>query len=126
MRISDWSSDVCSSDLRGTDRGHATGVSLLVTGDELGEDLHGDGVHSGEGVETSGSRSASAGASGSSTSSNEAIRASTRPIIFSGPGTTLANTSADRKSGVSGKSVSVRVDHGGGRIIKKKNNIKKK
>src|SRR3546814_18829453 len=38
-----------------------------------------------------------------------------------GPARALKLASGDRKRGVSGKSVSVRVDRGGGRLIKKKN-----
>src|SRR3546814_17674596 len=74
MRISDWSSDVCSSDLRGPE-------------------LAG-------GVETSGWR--------------EADKADPHPNLL---------PEGDRKSVVSGKSVSVRVDRGGRRIIKKKKTL---
>src|SRR3546814_11588780 len=42
-----------------------------------------------------------------------------------GPGQTPSGMDQDRKSVVSGKSVSVRVDLGGGRIIKKKKQINK-
>src|SRR3546814_4570112 len=35
MRISDWSSDVCSSDLKATDLGRAFGRSPVPVGEEL-------------------------------------------------------------------------------------------
>src|SRR3546814_3067389 len=80
MRISDWSSDVCSSDLRyhrGTVRRHLQMARLGQGRPCLGHRhrLYGTGGH------------------------------------------------GDRKSVVSGKSVSVRVDLGGRRIIKKKKEI---
>src|SRR3546814_10432081 len=80
MRISDWSSDVCSSDLR-RDR-PASGKA---------------GPASGWG--------------------------SSRSVPLEGHIVTCAPKASpgDRKSVVSGKSVSVRVDLGGSRIIKKKN-----
>src|SRR3546814_17676063 len=92
MRISDWSSDVCSSDLLDgqTLLGH-----LLAAGDqnvpELPEAL---------GVQ-------------------DAVHGVHRAAV----GLELdAVHPQDRKSVVSGKSVSVRVDLGGRRIIKKKKN----
>src|SRR3546814_13759799 len=96
MRISDWSSDVCSSDLlrhsaakrrRAGRRGHAFAVD---------DDRAGKAVDRG------------------------AIGAEAHPTrgdlrVGKDPGAVV-----DRKSVVSGKSVSVRVDLGGRRIIKKK------
>src|SRR3546814_19850387 len=83
MRISDWSSDVCSSDLHKVRSGCRWGC----------------GTASRRAASNIGSRSARA--------DRRARRApSPRP---------------DRKSVVEGKSVSVRVDLGGRRIIKKKN-----
>src|SRR3546814_16944593 len=98
MRISDWSSDVCSSDLRGAEvgghdrlgdrRGHpATG---LLAGALLALDDHGDG--DGGGL-TGGTRESHA------------------PGVGAG---------RDRPSVASGQSVSVRVDLGGRRIIQNK------
>src|SRR3546814_11510231 len=93
MRISDWSSDVCSSDLLGARfflvaaRTADGGVKLPLVQrllERLG--LHHIGVHSG----------------------TVADRAN-------------ALGQADRKSVVEGKSVSVRVDLGGRRIITQKN-----
>src|SRR3546814_19202433 len=98
MRISDWSSDVCSSDLLPW-RIAASGAP--VTTEKFQHWLLND-----EGARIT-------------TSSISAISAfgtglSTKPRIERRPTTT------DRKSVVSGKSVSVRVGLGGSRIIKKK------
>src|SRR3546814_16300464 len=79
MRISDWSSDVCSSDLQSD--------FDAVLADRFGNAVGGESWH-------------------------EDVAARLR-----GRGISLR----DRKSVVSGKSVSVRVDLGGRRIIKKKN-----
>src|SRR3546814_13645411 len=97
MRISDWSSDVCSSDLF-----------------EAGIDL--DCVFIGE---------ARAGLL-------KLIADTVHEHFLADPGTATGvapgwhhrrRIEGDRKSVVSGKSVSVRVDLGGRRIIKKKNKI---
>src|SRR3546814_15661408 len=94
MRISDWSSDVCSSDLG---RSAGVGFTKLIDGCHLA-DIH--------------------------------TRAFGKPLRFAGRkpcriihhvphdlGSHTGPRSADRKSVVSGKSVSVRVDLGGRRII---------
>src|SRR3546814_11689593 len=102
MRISDWSSDVCSSDLRG---------EVEIRGAKLigGRRRDRDAVALGEGGVVDGDIS----------------RVSPVHIgagdIRSGPGADTAR--GDRKSVVEGKSVSVRVDLGGGRLIKKKAHI---
>src|SRR3546814_19049398 len=103
MRISDWSSDVCSSDLfspgfavggrrpaagagydrRDLDQFHAAARRLWLGNTGAADSVHGVYGHGDH-------------------------RFATEPVI-------------DRKSGVVGKSVSVSVDLGGGRIIKKKN-----
>src|SRR3546814_4226661 len=85
MRISDWSSDVCSSDLALHKQQHG------VVGDQLGDAV----VSGGVGHCRSPGRRAIA------------------PAKYLPP-------MQDRKSGVEGKSVLVRVDLGGRRIIKKK------
>src|SRR3546814_15414661 len=96
MRISDWSSDVCSSDLSA-----AAVVPLTVpipdngTGRAAADYVHFQTFSTPFDEETRELR-------------EEAIR---RPAL-------------DRKSVVKGKSVSVRVDLGGRRIIKKKNKKK--
>src|SRR3546814_11545080 len=102
MRISDWSSDVCSSDLNGRraqrqwrrqvhqwrDQGRQP---RAIDAQRLHRARHrlADGRHSGYGLFRNGRH-------------------------------------LDRKSVVKGKSVSVRVDFGGRRIITKKNKLKKK
>src|SRR3546814_20504306 len=93
MRISDWSSDVCSSDLvdHGLMRGRAGTQSQLSRGQMSGttkkfKKQKGGGARHGD----------------------------YRAPIFVGGGRT------DRKSVVKGKRVAVRVDIGGRRIIKKK------
>src|SRR3546814_15291387 len=93
MRISDWSSDVCSSDLglKGFD---------VATGAALAEGLAGAGEE-GEVADEEGAESGVGGQLGE---------------VLGEPG------AGDRKSVVSGKSVSGRVDLGGRRIINKKNN----
>src|SRR3546814_13980354 len=92
MRISDWSSDVCSSDLRPiwAARSQAWAVA-------------GGGWHTAPAA--SGRRGESAGDDRRRRSDQCRRR--------------------DRKSVVQGKSVSVRVDLGGRRIIKKKRDIKR-
>src|SRR3546814_17554584 len=92
MRISDWSSDVCSS--------YLTCIPLLTWKDELLKKiLDTDAVSE---MKNSRNRKKYEHRSGSNT-----------PQDCDG---------LDRKSVVKGKSVSVRVDLGGRRIIKKKNN----
>src|SRR3546814_11584336 len=89
MRISDWSSDVCSSDLR---RGAAEWTPCPTSSSPA-----------------SGAPSVSPNWSGRSTWS---ARCPTHSI--------RAACTTDRKSVVQGKSVSVRVDLGGRRLIKTK------
>src|SRR3546814_19522931 len=100
MRISDWSSDVCSSDLadpaddhQGPARRPAAGLRRRLQRARL------------------------------------AVRRGPRPGAVDGvqrgrAGPELQCRRPDRKSVVSGKSVSVRVDLGGRRIIKKKTPLK--
>src|SRR3546814_20514901 len=102
MRISDWSSDVCSSDL-------AWGVRRGFSGQD--RDKPGlswqppFAILRAQPIVSVRRRSAIAGARG--------VRASRRPAQ-------IPRLARDRKSVVSGKSVSVRVAPGGGSIIKKK------
>src|SRR3546814_17244582 len=97
MRISDWSSDVCSSDL-------APGA-----GDPAA--LQAPRAHHYQGF-AGAARSRSAGAVGRAAAGQR----------FGQPDHAGRRAETDRKSVVSGKSVSVRVDIGGRRIIKKKTN----
>src|SRR3546814_17166889 len=84
-RISDWSSDVCSSDLQGLGLAHRpVGVGFLRRGKARGQ------------------RRREAGQRGDRDRR-------------------VAEVERDRKRVVAGKSVSVRVDLGGRRIIKKNN-----
>src|SRR3546814_19075812 len=93
MRISDWSSDVCSSDLLGA---ATPGAYVLVI--EAAREVGGREL-----LRIPFRWPAQAGAGGRAAGKTE-----------------LGAVSLDRKSVVSGKSVSVRVDLGGRRIITKK------
>src|SRR3546814_11476058 len=97
MRSSDWSSDVCSSDLaaRQIGRSRAGGQSAGVKG-ALSPSL--------------------AGARGGSTKRPAQCR---QFFALTQKGSLRSLPTPDRKSVVSGKRVSVRVDLGGRRIIKK-------
>src|SRR3546814_18218129 len=97
MRISDWSSDVCSSDLgRRPPRQitvHAHPAASRAHHGQTRCDRHATQTHH-----------------------------SLTPLADRTAPPPPARDTRDRKSVVSGKSVSVRVDLGGRRIIKKKNN----
>src|SRR3546814_13286067 len=106
MRISDWSSDVCSSDL---DLGIQPGQTDLYLGHFLG---------------TSGA-SRFLGARQDNPAQNAAAllpeaAAANRGVFYDADGR-ARSVGADRTSVVWGKSVAVRVDLGGRRIIKKTN-----
>src|SRR3546814_14499786 len=113
MRISDWSSDVCSSDLR--HKGEAIAYSLILGG-AMGNLI--DRVFRGYVVD-----------------SFDfywrdwhwpAFNLADIAIVFGAllfvSGSFLGKKTTDRKSVVSGKNVSVRVDLGGRRIITKNHN----
>src|SRR3546814_17419048 len=102
MRISDWSSDVCSSDL---------GIADLVV--DIRDNARRPVLNSAGGEIDRNSPSVSGSVRDQLTA---LIALSIDDRVFPIP--------EDRKSVVSGKSVSVRVDLGGGRIIKKKKNCK--
>src|SRR3546814_18331197 len=97
MRISDWSSDVCSSDL-------PSGQGLI------------DGADVRERPRRR--RTCVAGRSGSAIDADP-LPGAGRAAGSGEGGMTQADLATDRKSVVEGKSVSVRVDLGGRRIIKK-------
>src|SRR3546814_17841936 len=117
MRISDWSSDVCSSDLLLLDQGDTLRhLSLRQGGERLAVEKH-----------AAVSRPADAGKqfqqgrfSGSVGSDQPKGLARAHGEIDARDDREAARR-PDRKSVVEGKSVSVRVDLGGSRIIKKKN-----
>src|SRR3546814_19270149 len=101
MRISDWSSDVCSSDLF-----VVFGVLLVVSVVAARGTLRqGPPLRWGDAFTTA------------STFANHLGQNATL---------SLYDAARDRKSVVEGKSVSVRVDLGGGRIIKKKKKQEKR
>src|SRR3546814_14031609 len=113
MRISDWSSDVCSSDLHVTaDAGRARpswdrSASTRRTGGPFSSHDPADGS-----IQWPGSRCRRYAGEGDRSARKQRHRTAWR-IFFE-------HRAGDRKSVVSGKSVSVRVDLGGRRIIKKK------
>src|SRR3546814_19036331 len=103
MRISDWSSDVCSSDLCGLNE-------LMLPENEPGSSIMPGKVNP---------------------TQCESMTMVATQVIGNDFSITLAGSQGnfelkDRKSVVKGKSVSVRVDLGGRRIIKKKNKRKYK
>src|SRR3546814_13041732 len=100
MRISDWSSDVCSSDLSGR----------TARAD--------DPVGSHRAHPSDADRRPSLGAGLRHHRSNQGLIFSWRSVARKTGRRTMA---ADRKSDGKGKSVSVRVDLGGGRNMKKNN-----
>src|SRR3546814_18557741 len=104
MRISDWSSDVCSSDLATTasHRPMAMRAPGMPVSSRSSENSQADTT----------AKQGLANSEGCSDSPAKLIQR-VAPLI------------SDRKSVVSGKSVSVRLDLGGRRIIKKKNKKKK-
>src|SRR3546814_14216412 len=110
MRISDWSSDVCSSDLLRQsfeDAKASTGAEEIESAfDEARRDARSIGAEP-----DSGSRTVDAG---------------TAPQLRDAPVAAPESYEEDRKSVVSGKGVSVRLDLGGRRLLQKKqkNNTK--
>src|SRR3546814_17031919 len=109
LRISDWSSDVCSSDLS-LIPAQSCAANLPAPLSTVWRISVGMATIIGHWACASMKRR-------SSTPSSACLRPADRPIT---PSTCPRPRGRDRKSGVSGKSVSVRVDLGGRRIIKKK------
>src|SRR3546814_20582249 len=101
MRISDWSSDVCSSDLTPTGPGRPGNLRKPLPPPH---------------------RPFSPPAAAARLGRRAYRRDEIGCLDKRRPTTSLLPSMEDRKSVVSGKSVSVRVDLGGRRIIKKKNN----
>src|SRR3546814_13809460 len=109
MRISDWSSDVCSSDL------------LAVMGALADLAQRTDGIRQGELF--AGDAGDEATAADLATCFQSVVDAQQLTPRWQPAGFAFEQAPADRKSVVSGKSVSVRVDLGGRRTIKKKKSI---
>src|SRR3546814_19483549 len=112
MRISDWSSDVCSSDLPQPDRDLAREQRCLAT-DHLAEEEH---AH--QGCDNFGDENHRI--------ADQAARVELANGLDHGAAENgaIEQRNGDRKSVVLGKSVSVRVDLGGRSLLKKKNNHK--
>src|SRR3546814_15254988 len=103
MRISDWSSDVCSSDL-----------AIIVAKVNAAEDEQVERAEA-QARDLNPSATIIRGASPVVLDDPEQVRGKRVLVVDDGP---------DRKSVVSGKSVSVRVALGGRRILKKKTQYK--
>src|SRR3546814_13739762 len=112
MRISDWSSDVCSSDLVGQQIRYVRRVDIDPRRHCA---LASDAVPV---VEQALQPFATDGVAEDRPTPVEGL---SRPRGFTARVRTVNRFRADRKSVVSGKSVSVRVDLGGRRLITKKN-----
>src|SRR3546814_19704069 len=109
MRISDWSSDVCSSDLHAeVEEGRARQMHVA---DPRQVRVHGVAGQEREAEE----HRAEAGDRGQQQADGDPARRSYRTTSLD-----TARARKDRQSHVSGKSGSVRVDCGGRRSIKKK------
>src|SRR3546814_18795134 len=105
MRISDWSLYVCSSDL-GEDGDRLRAVHRRLRAARHGRDRHGRGRPGALGMDGAGDRV------------DDAWRTAPRPDEL--VDVLAAGAAGDRKSVVLGKRWSVRVVHGGRRLIKKK------
>src|SRR3546814_18171977 len=112
MRISDWSSDVCSSDLAAQGPEHRT--VRLVHRSAHHRTVPGCVRHRSAG------RHVDAELAARAVGHHTELHAADRPLPDADHADPL-----DRKRVVSGKSVSVRVDIGGGRHMKKKNTLEK-
>src|SRR3546814_17719329 len=106
MRISDWSSDVCSSDLSGAKRAETGAGNAPRSGNSAGS------AHREAACSQCGCRDDGTGA--------ELRGARDQPGRNAGTKESEAEQGQDRKSVAKGKSVSVRVNHGGRVIIKTK------
>src|SRR3546814_11102634 len=127
MRISDWSSDVCSSDLTTQRRTLSRRRKPLVARPIIGTSTNGNTASPHPRAPSTGataSRRANGPTpsrrSGSSLGANTIRSAKAFTIWPASTSPTFQSANGDRKSVVYGKSVSVRVDLGGRRTIKKK------
>src|SRR3546814_16364929 len=107
MRISDWSSDVCSSDLR-----YPILFRAICPDDWTEETIDWTEVRD-EIVRVHGAKRMITVLAGGQDFEPTGLN-------YTGSGPSWSRRTVDRKSVVEGKSVSVRVDLGGSRIIKKK------
>src|SRR3546814_16705381 len=116
MRISDWSSDVCSSDLLRNDNGPVFFSRSLPRPptEEIQRKISGNAKASDQDQATKPPHRLKPASYHRASSFPRRRKSLFHPKF----------QIRDRKSVVSGKSVSVRVDLGGRRIIKKKNNKK--
>src|SRR3546814_18349209 len=114
MRISDWSSDVCSSDLAQPLAKWPTASSFSL--------VRSASVEPKDSSIISFSRPVGFCPAGARLDQKK-LWFHTCPALLNRPLSPLSRARRDRKSVVSGKSVSVRVDLGGRRIITKKHDI---
>src|SRR3546814_18603231 len=115
MRISDWSSDVCSSDLSRCLGGGAQGFHLRARAGRIGGDRRGGGGFGGARPRLY----RHAGAAQGQASAGRLGGTAAAPV----PGAAVRRRRgppADRTSVVSGNRLPVRVDLGGRRLFKKK------
>src|SRR3546814_12899464 len=111
MRISDWSSDVCSSDLAGA-AGRGAGGQQIIDGGLRDEGPAQGAVECAHGLGVAQRLDAvAAPRTGERHPGADALRQVPAALLARNP------QPGDRKSVVEGKSVSVRVDLGGRRII---------
>src|SRR3546814_13389143 len=120
MRISDWSSDVCFSDLVATSAPHAMSFRVAPMTDAnaaltLGATTQGTLALPGDRMRYSFTLAEDALLLFDSLTNNGSLN-----WTLTGPSGVIDGRNLDRKSVVSGKRVSVRVDRGGCRLIKKK------
>src|SRR3546814_11061526 len=121
MRISDWSSDVCSSDLVGAVRNDRPDFVEQVVDRSLC--ANGGRFHHIAGPELDCVRAMQSDVERAPDIALRGRRKACEPLHFLQGRRAVIASVKDRKSVVSGKSVSVRVDLGGRRILKKKTNI---
>src|SRR3546814_13928208 len=118
MRISDWSSDVCSSDLFIDAATLAPQRITLQDGKTIDLKLP-KGVEDGTQMRLTGKGQPGPGGAGDAIIT---IEIKPHPFFERDGNNVRLTLPVDRKRGVWGKSVAVRVDLGGRRHVKKKNN----
>src|SRR3546814_15529127 len=115
MRISDWSSDVCSSDLLEKQLANARNQAAQVIPAEAFARLEANDRAVAEARAAVNAGATTIELTGDATG----ITIGGEPLTPNSPRTLTGETQIDRKSVVSGKSVSVRVELGGRSYIKK-------